>query len=158
MRWRRIRRFVLLVRSSAPPIGVAGRGRDAPGTGERWPDGPVAPDRNATGSGEATLTIERAAELLEIFQWLTPEQSAPRSAGPISLRKVGEQPRWVQTPFTTKTSGEADRLAFLAKAGCDDFSDIGSANRASFFASWATCSGERRMIQCGAPRYSTVTN
>src|SRR5205823_2802549 len=43
-----------------------------------------------------------------------PSQSGPRSAGPISGRKVGEQPRCVQMPTATKISGFLERFSFFA--------------------------------------------
>src|SRR5512139_4318278 len=64
-----------------------------------------------------------------------PSQSGPRSAGAISGRNVGEQPRCVQMPMATHIESLIDRCSFLQYGGCCGTSELGSASRLSIFGS-----------------------
>src|SRR5206468_5706208 len=79
----------------------------------------------------------------------------PGSADAISGRNVGEQPRCVQMPTATHSSGLTERYSFLQSFGCCGASDLGSATRESSLGSDATISGVRRISQTTLPRHST---
>src|SRR5207237_6222393 len=109
-------------------------------------------------SGAGTPLYTRPAR--SNFDWWhgqknPPSQSGPRSAGAISGRYVGEQPRWVQMPTATHISGLIDRYSFLQFFGCCGASDFGSASRGSSFGKLASISGVRLMSQTTLPRHST---
>lgn len=69
---------------------------------------------------------------------------------------VGEQPRWVQMPTVTNTSGRMERCGLRAYSGCWSLREAGSASAASCWGRAASISGVRRMIHTGLPRHSTV--
>ncbi len=90
-----------------------------------------------------------------------PDQSSgSEGCGPGVNLSDGEQPRCVQIPTATITSGLRLRYTFLAYSGVNSLglrSDFGSANRVSSLARASSCSGVRLIIQTGFPRHSTVS-
>src|SRR4051812_19826283 len=85
--------------------------------------------------------------------------SGSDACGPALNLSIGEQPRWLQMPTTTRISGLIERASLRAYGGVSSSGlrrDFGSASSASFFGSSATCSGVRLTIHTGLPRHSTV--
>src|SRR3546814_13138716 len=87
-----------------------------------------------------------------------PSQLAGRPGwGPGVKCGLGEQPRWVQMPTTTRYSGLRERYSFLANGGVKPGrSELGSARYGSFFFRSLSCSGVRCRTHTGLPRQATV--
>src|ERR1700712_1964317 len=117
----------------------------------------------------AGLSLNTRPDMSNVEPWQGHRKPPGQSAGsdgwaPAVNLSLGEQPRWVQTPITTRyselpagffkaRSSVGKSLGVVEKLGR---SDLGSARLASFLASSASCSGVRRRIQTGLPRHSTV--
>src|SRR5699024_5592438 len=76
-----------------------------------------------------------------------------------SASNVGEQPRCVQVPISTSTSGLIERYSLVAYSGCCATSDVGSANLplSAILSRPLSMSLVRRTTHTGWPRYSRTT-
>src|SRR5450830_1572927 len=87
------------------------------------------------------------------------QSSGSDGCGPGVNLDEGEQPRWVQMPTATMSSGLRERHSLRAYSGVNSSGlrfESASATLPSVFFSDAIISGVRLMIHTGLPRHSTV--